>query len=115
MAPSEADGHGWTAVHGKIQPLWFSGPLIPTCIGYHDRLPIDDDDDEEEEEEVEEEEEEDSDGEESDSEGDLAFDEYTVSESESDYEWMYSLLGQCIFIHVVLEVLSNFILTGSFY
>ena len=33
MAPSEADGHGWTAVHGKIQPLWFSGPLIPTCIG----------------------------------------------------------------------------------
>ena len=78
-------------------------------------MPIDDDDEEEEEEEEEgeeEEEEEDSDGEESDSEGDLAFDEYTVSESESDYEWMYSLLGQCIFIHVVLECLSNFILAG---
>ena len=34
----------------KIQPLWFSGPLIPTCIALvDDRLPIDDDDEEEEE------------------------------------------------------------------
>ena len=45
-ASSVADGHGWTAVHGKIQPLWFSGPLIPTCIALvDDRLPIDDDKD----------------------------------------------------------------------
>ena len=73
-APSVADGRSWTAVHGKIQPLWFSGPLIPTCIVLvDDRLPGDDEDD-------------DSDGEESDREGDLAFDEYTVSKSESDDE-----------------------------
>ena len=62
---------------------------------------------------VAEEEEEDSDGEESDSEGDLAFDEYTVSERESDYEWMYSLLRQCILL--VLECLSNFLLAGCIY
>ena len=27
---------GWTAVHGKIQPLWFSGPLIPAYIALVD-------------------------------------------------------------------------------
>ena len=75
-APSAADGHGWTAVYGKLQPLWFSGPLIPTCIALiDDRLPSDDDVDDD-----------DNDGEKSDSEGDLAFDEYTVSKSESDDE-----------------------------
>ena len=30
------DGHGWTSVHGKIQLLWFSGPLIPACIALVD-------------------------------------------------------------------------------
>ena len=54
--------------------------------------------------------EEDSNGEVSDNEDDLAFDEYTVSKSESDYEWMYPLLGQCILLG--LECLSNFILAG---
>ena len=73
--------------------------MIPTCIALvDDRLPGDDDDDD------------DSDGEESDREGDLAFDEYTVSKSESDDEWMYSLLGQRILL--ALECLSNFILAG---
>ena len=74
MAPPATDGHGWTAVHGKIQPLWFSGPLMPSCTALEDcRLPSDDDN---------------TDDEESDSEADLAFDEYTVhvSESESDNE-----------------------------
>ena len=68
----KADGHGWTAVHGKIQPLWFSGPLMPSCTALEDcRLPSDDDN---------------TDDEESDSEVDLAFDEYTMSKSESDNE-----------------------------
>ena len=81
-APSVADGHGWTAVHGKMQPLWFSGQLIPTCIALvDDRLASGDDDDDEDDDDDD-----DSDGEKSDSEGDLAFDEYTVSESESDVE-----------------------------
>ena len=72
MAPPTTDGHGWTAVHGKIQPLWFSGPLMPSCTALEDcTLPSDDDN---------------TDDEESDSEADLAFDEYTVSESESDNE-----------------------------
>ena len=70
--PSATDGHGWTAVHGKVQPLWFSGPLMPSCTALEDcRLPSDDDN---------------TDDEESDSEADRAFDEYTVSESESDNE-----------------------------
>ena len=52
--------------------------MIPTCIALvDDRLPRDDDYDDDDD---------DSDGEESFSEGYLAFDEYTVSESESDDE-----------------------------
>ena len=67
-APPATDGHGWTAVYGKIQPLWFCGPLKPSGKALEDcRLSSDDDD---------------TDDEESDSEADLAFDEYTVSESE---------------------------------
>ena len=74
-----ADGHGWTAVYGKIQPLRFSGPLIPTCIALVDyRLPSDDDDDDDSDD--------DNDGEELDSDCDMAFDAYTVTESESDDE-----------------------------
>ena len=82
-----------------------SGPLIPTCIALvDDRLPSDDDDDDDDGDD------DDSDGEESDSEGDLALDEYTVSESEWDDEWIHSSLGQCILL--ALECLSNFILAG---
>ena len=66
--PATTDGHGWIAVHGKIQPLWFSGPLMPSCAALEDcTLPSDDDNTD-------------------DSEADLAFDEYTVSERESDNE-----------------------------
>ena len=72
------DVYCWTALHGKNQLftcLWFSGPLMPSCTaledGTDDRLPSDDDN---------------NDDEETDSGGDLAFDEYTVSESESANE-----------------------------
>ena len=54
--------------------MWFSGPLIPTYIALvDDRLPSDNDDDD-----VDDDDDDDNVGEESDSEGDLAFDEYTV-------------------------------------
>ena len=50
---------------------------MPSCTALEDcRLPSDDDN---------------TDDEESDSEADLEFDEYTVSESESDNEWTYFL------------------------
>ena len=54
----------------NIQPLWFSGRLMPSCTVLEDCRLLSDDDD--------------TDDEESDSEAVLAFDEYTVSESESD-------------------------------
>ena len=52
--------------------MWFSGPLMPSCTALEDCRLLSDNDD--------------TDDEESDSEADMAFDEYTVSESESDNE-----------------------------
>ena len=34
--PPATGGHGCTAVHGKIQLLWFSGPLMPSCTTLED-------------------------------------------------------------------------------
>ena len=45
-APSVADGHGWTAVHGKIHPC---GSVVHCIALADDRLPSDDDDDDDDE------------------------------------------------------------------
>ena len=54
----------------------------------------------------------DTDDEESDSEVDLAFEEYTVSESESDNEWIYSLHWKMIVL--IPEWLSNTVISLCF-
>ena len=37
------DGHGWTTIDGKLQPMWFQGPLVPANVAVEDdRLPSDD-------------------------------------------------------------------------
>ena len=41
--PLPTDGNGWVRVCGKIQPLWFNGPLVPAELAEEDNsLPSDD-------------------------------------------------------------------------
>ena len=35
--PEATSGHGWTTVNGKLQPLWFQGPVIPAKIAEKDQ------------------------------------------------------------------------------
>ena len=34
--PQATDGHGWTTIDDKLQPLWFLGPIIPEDVGVED-------------------------------------------------------------------------------
>ena len=43
IVPQAIYGHGWTTTGGKLQPMWFQGPLISAKVAVEDDgLPTDD-------------------------------------------------------------------------
>ena len=36
MVPEATDGHGWKFANGKIEPIWFDGPVVPADIAEED-------------------------------------------------------------------------------